>query len=100
MWMRGILPAMNRLNAYYDRLAARKRWPLSVALVYTSTYGVLIGLGFLQIHNLLHDRGNAFYLYTAPLSLIVGIAGMLHGVQVVRAIRRKRASELNPSFRG
>ena len=82
---------MNRMDAYYDRFAQRAGWTLRGVSVYTLTYGVLIALGVFQIQALFENRGESFYLYSAPLSLLVGIIGILHGFQLIRAVRRRRA---------
>ena len=91
---------MSRLNGYYDRFAERKGFSLRVAFVYTSTYVVLIGIGVVELLALDNNRGDSFSLYMAPLSLLVGIAGFIHGVQVIRAVRRQKASDAHPSLRG
>jgi hypothetical protein len=91
---------MNRMDAYYDRFAQRKGWTLVGASVYTSTYGVLIALGLLQLQALYGNGGDSFYLYMAPLSLLVGVVGILHGAQVIRAVRRQKASGAKASLRG
>jgi uncharacterized membrane protein len=91
---------MSRLNAYYDRFALRKGFSLRVAFVYTSTYLVLAGLGCFQMRALLENRGEAFYLYMAPLAIVVGFVGLFHGIQVIRAVRRQKGAGAKVSVRG
>jgi hypothetical protein len=91
---------MSRLSGYYDRFAERKGFSLRVAFAYTSTYAVLIGIGLVQLWALDNNRGDSFYLYMAPLSLVVGMIGLFQGVQVIRAVRRQKGSDAHPSPRG
>lgn len=80
---------MSRLTAFYDRYARRWRFTLGGAVAYTAGYPLLICLGLLQIRAFLGRRGESFYPYFGPVMLALGIFGIFHGIQVIRAVRRR-----------
>ncbi len=80
---------MSRMQAYYDRFSQRWGFSLTGAVVYTSAYAFIFCLDLLQLHAHLEHRGEPFYIYSWSIFMLLGIVGVFHGIQVIRAVRRQ-----------
>ena len=78
---------MSSLRSYYDRRA--RAWLLNGAIVYIVCFAIYGCLGVFQVFKYFQHL-DPFYLYVAPFNILLGIVSVLHGVNVIHAILRRK----------
>jgi hypothetical protein len=72
---------MTRL--YRRQPRGTRRLSLGRAVGHTAVYAFLIVFGFLQLDSALHHT-SSYFLFSGPLILTVGVAGLFNGVALVQ----------------
>jgi hypothetical protein len=69
-------------------LRGSRRFSLRRAIGHTAVYAFLILFGFLQLDSAV-SRPDSYFLFSGPLILTIGILGVFHGLERVRAVERR-----------
>ena len=81
---------MHRLRAYYDNYTGNYRLNWAIAFTVIFTINACIGVSQLAKYFYRHD---GYYLLSGGLSIVIGIAGVLHGAQIIHAVVRRAAAQ-------
>ena len=81
---------MNRLHRHYDKLA--RKASLNQALTITLMFAFYCSTGLFQVLYYFKQR-DSFYLVIGPINILLGMVGILSGVQMIHAIVRRLVAE-------
>lgn len=90
---RAILFSMEWMHRHYEKFAAK--FNLDGAICYLLAYAFLLFLGVLELR-LASRTADKFYEYAGTITVVLGVFGIFHAWQVIRAVARQLSGSLHP----